>query len=101
MTVDTVFDLASLTKPIATATSIIQLSRRGKLRFEDPVIKHPLAFAGDSEPIPLAQLLLHTSRLTASHPAPDPSRGGRGPPATRACASPLMARRIPRRKFRQ
>ena len=32
MTVDTVFDLASLTKPIATATSIMILLEQGKVR---------------------------------------------------------------------
>src|SRR4051794_5726011 len=32
MTVDTVFDMASLTKPIATATSIMILLERGKIR---------------------------------------------------------------------
>ena len=31
MTVDTVFDLASLTKPIATTTSVMQLIDQGKL----------------------------------------------------------------------
>src|SRR5690348_7217862 len=32
MTVDTVFDLASLTKSVATATSVMMLLERGKLR---------------------------------------------------------------------
>ncbi len=35
MAFDTVFDLASLTKPIATATSIMILIDRGKLRLRD------------------------------------------------------------------
>ncbi len=34
MTTDTVFDLASLTKPIATATSVMLLVERGKLRLD-------------------------------------------------------------------
>jgi len=37
MTADTIFDLASLTKVIATATSIMILVERGKLRLSDPV----------------------------------------------------------------
>jgi uncharacterized protein YbbC (DUF1343 family)/CubicO group peptidase (beta-lactamase class C family) len=37
MTTDTVFDLASLTKPIATATGLALLVERGKLRLEDPL----------------------------------------------------------------
>src|SRR5437868_8031338 len=37
MTADTVFDLASLTKPIASATSVMVLLERGKLRLGDRV----------------------------------------------------------------
>src|SRR5262245_1688910 len=37
MTIDTMFDLASLTKPLATATSIMILAERGKLRLTDTV----------------------------------------------------------------
>jgi uncharacterized protein YbbC (DUF1343 family)/CubicO group peptidase (beta-lactamase class C family) len=37
MTTDTVFDLASLTKPLATATSLALLVERGRLRLEDPL----------------------------------------------------------------
>src|SRR5438034_618343 len=40
MTVDTLFDLASLTKPVATATSIHLLIEQGKLRLADPVAQH-------------------------------------------------------------
>jgi CubicO group peptidase (beta-lactamase class C family) len=32
MTLDTVFDMASITKPVSTATSILQLIEKGKLR---------------------------------------------------------------------
>src|SRR5437868_13478174 len=37
MTTDTIFDLASLTKVVATATSIMILIERGQLRLSDPV----------------------------------------------------------------
>jgi CubicO group peptidase (beta-lactamase class C family) len=37
MTVDTIFDAASLTKPIATATSIMILVEQGKLRLNDTI----------------------------------------------------------------
>src|SRR5262245_26074582 len=40
MTVDTVFDLASLTKPIATATSLMILLEQGKFRLQDHVAQH-------------------------------------------------------------
>ncbi|MBM4059175.1 MAG: beta-lactamase family protein, partial [Planctomycetes bacterium] len=45
MTVDTIFDLASLTKPVATATAIMQLVDEGKLRLSDTVASHFPAFA--------------------------------------------------------
>jgi uncharacterized protein YbbC (DUF1343 family)/CubicO group peptidase (beta-lactamase class C family) len=37
MTTDTIFDLASLTKVVATATSIMILVERGKVRLSDPL----------------------------------------------------------------
>src|SRR5215831_5125697 len=40
MTTDTIFDLASLTKVVATATSIMILLERGKLRLSDPVSRY-------------------------------------------------------------
>ena len=40
MTRDTVFDLASITKPVATATSIMCLLEQGKLRLDDPVARY-------------------------------------------------------------
>ena len=75
MTVDTIFDLASLTKPIATATAIVQLTRQGKLRLDDPVSKHLPAFAGEKGSITLAQLLLHTSGLPAGNAVADYAGG--------------------------
>src|SRR5580704_8838196 len=45
MTEDTVFDLASLTKPLATATSLMILVQQGKVRFSDPVAQYLPAFA--------------------------------------------------------
>src|SRR5438046_2745505 len=40
MTADTVFDLASLTKPVATATTLMILLEQGKLRLHDRVAEH-------------------------------------------------------------
>ena len=39
MTTDTIFDLASLTKVMATATSIMMLVERGEVRLSDPLSK--------------------------------------------------------------
>src|SRR6266581_5510339 len=47
MTPDTIFDLASLTKPVATSTSIWILIEQGKLKLDDPVAKHWPAFAAN------------------------------------------------------
>ncbi len=38
-TVDTIYDLASLTKPIATASSIMKLIEQGRIRLNDPIDK--------------------------------------------------------------
>ena len=64
MTTMTVFDLASLTKPVATATTIMALVQEGKISVDDPVAKYLPEFAqnGKAE-ITIAQLLTHTSGL--------------------------------------
>lgn len=62
MTVDTIFDIASLTKPIATATSIMILIERGKLRLNDTVGKFiPEIEDGQAKRVTIQQLLTHTS----------------------------------------
>src|SRR5947209_6355379 len=69
MTPDTVFDLASLTKPIATATSLMILVEKGKLQLTDRVAQYLPAFAQNGkERITVEQLLLHTSGLIADNP---------------------------------
>ena len=71
-TVDTIYDLASLTKPIATATSIFILMEQGKLKLDDPVAKHWPAFAANGkEKVTIEQCLLHTSGLMADNPITD------------------------------
>jgi uncharacterized protein YbbC (DUF1343 family)/CubicO group peptidase (beta-lactamase class C family) len=64
MTLDTVFDLASLTKPIATATSIMALVERGAIALDDPLVKYvPECNKGGKAAITLRHLLLHVSGL--------------------------------------
>ncbi|MBC7900196.1 MAG: serine hydrolase, partial [Saprospiraceae bacterium] len=62
MTVDTIFDVASLTKPIATATSIMILVEQGKLRLNDTIGKY-ITDIDDAEAkkVTIQQLLTHTS----------------------------------------
>ena len=64
MTIDTVFDMASITKPMATATSIMQLMERGKLRLGDKVASVIPEFAThDKDSITIRDLLIHQSGL--------------------------------------
>jgi len=64
MTLDTVFDLASLTKVIATTTSVMQLVEQGKVRMNDPVAKYLPEFAQNGkEDITVRQLLTHYSGM--------------------------------------
>jgi len=64
MTLDTVFDLASLTKVIATTTAVMQLIEQGKVRLNDPVAKYLPEFAQNGkDDITVRQLLTHYSGL--------------------------------------
>jgi uncharacterized protein YbbC (DUF1343 family)/CubicO group peptidase (beta-lactamase class C family) len=64
MTLDTIFDLASLTKVIATTPAVMQLVEQGKVRLNDPVAKYLPEFAQNGkEDITVRQLLTHYSGL--------------------------------------
>jgi CubicO group peptidase (beta-lactamase class C family) len=69
---DTVFDLASLTKPIATAAAVLVLVDQGRLDPNDLVAKYLPAFAcNGKENVRLRHLLTHTSGLPAYTDAND------------------------------
>ncbi|MFN2386227.1 MAG: serine hydrolase [Thermoanaerobaculia bacterium] len=71
MTPDTVFDAASLTKPVATATSVMILVEEGKLRLADPVIRHLPEFGApetDRAKITIEHLLTHRAGFVADDP---------------------------------
>jgi uncharacterized protein YbbC (DUF1343 family)/CubicO group peptidase (beta-lactamase class C family) len=64
MTLDTIFDIASLTKVTATTTAIMQLVESGKVRLNDPVEKYLPEFAQNGKAdITVRQLLTHYSGL--------------------------------------
>ena len=64
MTLDTVFDCASLTKVVVTATAIMQLWEQGKLRMNDPAAKYLPEFGQNGkQDITIRQLLVHYSGL--------------------------------------
>jgi CubicO group peptidase (beta-lactamase class C family) len=66
MTVDTVFDVASLTKVVATTSAVAALVEDGKLRLEDPVARYwPEFGAAGKSGITVRHLLTHTSGLQA------------------------------------
>ncbi|AOJ77335.1 serine hydrolase [Burkholderia ubonensis] len=66
MTADTVFDLASLTKPLATAVAIMQLAERGMLGLDMPAAHYWPAFGTNEKAgITIRQLLAHVSGLPA------------------------------------
>jgi uncharacterized protein YbbC (DUF1343 family)/CubicO group peptidase (beta-lactamase class C family) len=64
MTPDTIFDLASLTKVIATAPAVMRLVERGQVRLNDPVVRYVPEFARNGKgDITVRQLLTHFSGL--------------------------------------
>jgi uncharacterized protein YbbC (DUF1343 family)/CubicO group peptidase (beta-lactamase class C family) len=64
MTVDTVFDVASLTKVVATTVAVMQLVQKGDIRVNEPVAKYLPEFAQNGkEDVSIRQLLTHFSGL--------------------------------------
>jgi uncharacterized protein YbbC (DUF1343 family)/CubicO group peptidase (beta-lactamase class C family) len=66
MTLDTVFDVASMTKVIVTTTAVMQLVEQGRVRLNDPVAKYLPDFAQNGkQDVTVRQLLTHYSGLEA------------------------------------
>jgi uncharacterized protein YbbC (DUF1343 family)/CubicO group peptidase (beta-lactamase class C family) len=64
LTLDTIFDLASLTKVVATTTAVMQLVEKGRIRVNEPVAKYIPEFAENGkEEITVRELLTHHSGL--------------------------------------
>jgi CubicO group peptidase (beta-lactamase class C family) len=76
MTTDTVFDLASITKPMATATSVLLLVERGQLKLEGKVAELiPEFAANDKGEITIRDLLIHQSGLLPDNALSDYNDG--------------------------
>jgi CubicO group peptidase (beta-lactamase class C family) len=96
MTRDAIFDLASVTKPVATATAVLQLTARGLLDLDVPVAAYLPAFAQAGKArATVRHLLAHTAGLPAWEMlylrGPDGTTGERA----RACRTvPQAVRRI-------
>ena len=72
MTDDTIFDMASVTKVVATATSVMILVERGQVRLADPVSKYVPEFGeAGKKTITVEQLLTHRSGLLPDNPESD------------------------------
>jgi CubicO group peptidase (beta-lactamase class C family) len=65
--IDTIFDLASLTKVVATAPAIMALVEEGKIKLDDPIGKYlPETATKSHREITVRQVLTHYSGLTAT-----------------------------------
>ena len=63
MTLDTIFDAASLTKVVATSASIMKLFEQGKIRLAEPVTTYLPGFQGGKSGITIRHLMTHFSGL--------------------------------------
>jgi len=73
---DTLFDVASLTKVVALAPSVMKLYEQGKLDIDDPVSKYLPDFAQNGKgAVTIKQLLTHTSCMPFSDDLAQYERG--------------------------
>ncbi len=96
MTEDTIFDLASLTKILATATAVMQLYEQGQVQFDDPVQQYLPDFNTANDPrrakVTVRMLLTHTSGETGDVELKDPwglDRADKAEGIHRALTTPL------------
>ncbi|MGV0741788.1 serine hydrolase domain-containing protein [Mycolicibacterium sp. XJ870] len=99
MTEDTIFDMASLTKPLATATAVMQLYEQGEIEFDDPVQKYLPDFNPANDPqrakVTVRMLLTHTSGEVGEVDLRDPwglDGGDHADGLRRALTAPLQSR---------
>jgi uncharacterized protein YbbC (DUF1343 family) len=91
MTEDTLFDLASLTKPVATATALMVLVDQGKVDLDERASRYVPEFgARGKDAITVRQLLTHSSGLPAEISVDD-CEHGRAEAIRRIAALPLKA----------
>jgi len=76
MSVDTIFDVASLTKVVATSIAVTQLVQKGQVRVNEPVAKYIPEFAENGkEEITVRELLTHFSGLPKDLDLSEPWEG--------------------------
>lgn len=97
MTTDTIFDMSSLTKVMATAPLVLMLAEDGRVRLDDKVQRYLPAFTGAGKNgITLRHLLTHYSGLPADF---DLSRPWSGYPAAMAELWRIRADSEPGKEF--
>jgi CubicO group peptidase (beta-lactamase class C family) len=97
MTTDTIFDLASLTKPLVVGSLVQVLMDQGKLCFDDLARTYLPEFdVWLEQRVTLEQLLLHTSGLPSSNPLSE-YQGGPERALARTLQSPVLA--VPGQRF--
>lgn len=85
-TLDTIYDMASCSKAVGTATATALLLQDGKLKLEDPVAKYlPSWDRDDRKTITVRNLITHTSGL-AAYTSADKAEAGRTADETHADA---------------
>ncbi len=75
MTTDTIFDLASLTKVVATTPSLMKLFEQGKFRLNDRITQYIPEFQGGKSDITIRNLFTHFSGLKPDVPLDPPWTG--------------------------
>jgi serine-type D-Ala-D-Ala carboxypeptidase len=87
---DTIFDLASLTKVLATTTLVMEQVERGVLRLDDPLSRYlPAWTGGDRADVTLRDLLSHCAGLPGHRRLFD-GPAGRAAVETAICLTPLV-----------
>ena len=93
MTLDTIFDIASLTKVVATTSSLMKLFEQGKFQLDDKITQYIPEFQGGKSDITIRNLLTHFSGLK-----PDVPSRPRGAATKPASVSPAPPRPTARRE---
>lgn len=88
-TLDTVWDMASITKPVATATSVWILVDKGRIDPDQPVSRYLPEFkGGERDKVTVRHLLTHTSGLPAGNSL-EHYKAGKALARARLCATSL------------
>jgi len=81
MTLDTIFDIASLTKPLGTTLAVMSLVERGAIQLDAPLGRYLREFRDTRfQGVTIRRILTHSAGLLAIPPASAVARDFRQPP---------------------